>query len=197
MIHEVLLPERPDYPELRAAYEAEAAAVQRIADMKDRKIAVEAEVERLRDEQTSMASRMANGADVTGADVRRAAEALQDAEATLALLNAALPKAAWAAYRAETDRHTAEGPVVAAAFEPYRQAMRAAEQTLEAAKLAYDRAKAEADRIPDPAQADLNALLDAHGRDRDAPYVIAELRRVQQANESRRLSGQGPQLAWP
>ena len=190
-------PKPPEHAELRAAYEAESATVQRIADLRERRAAMATEVERLRGERDGMAGRLARGGDVTGADVRRAADALQDAETTLGLLTEALPKAARAAYRAEGERSAAEKPVIAAAYEPYRQAAREAERALEAAREACDRARVEADRLPADAQAALDAHLDGLGRDRWAPSVLAELRRVEQVNESIRLSGYGKMLEWP
>ncbi len=196
MVHEVALAAAPESPELRAAYAAETAAVELVRDLIERKAAAEAAVETLAAERKAQSSRLASGADVTGADVRRAGEAVADAEATMTLLRDAIPKAVREAYRASRARLTAEGEAVRIARRPFQETMAAAEAALEAARAAHDKATAEAKRLPEPAQAALDATLDAHGRDRSARLAIEEWQRREQANESRRLNGQ-PLVSWP
>ena len=113
------------------------------------------------------------------------------------MIETALPKAGNAVYDAERDRSAAERPIYDAARQPYRLTAATAKQALEAAQAAYDKAKSEAVDLPADAAAALDDILDTHGRDRSAPGIITEMRRVQQVNESRRLSGHGPQMAWP
>lgn len=92
-IHEVA-PEPEEVPALREAYTAEKAAVDRIRDMQARLQQAKGAVILRRRDKDVLANRAARGEAVTGADVRVADEAVQEAEATVALLTDALPRAA-------------------------------------------------------------------------------------------------------
>lgn len=145
-------------------------------------------------DREALAGRAAGGEDVTGADVRRIDAEIADAEATVTLLIDALPKAMTRAKSCIFVTFKAEAPVRSLAKQPFYDALDEAEANLKAATDARDRAKAEADHLPDAAQEKLEAVLDAHGRpvpNREAHRFLCDYDRAVSINEDRKSTG------WP
>jgi len=189
--------ERPvEHPALREAYAREAAAVRLIADLKTRKREAVAGIERAKAARDGLSANAARGEVVTGSDLRRANEAVADAEAELLLAADALPESVKGAYEAQRERIAAEREVIEEARRPFADALAAAEAQLAAAQMKHALAKAHADRLPPEAQAGLDDVLDNHGRDESAAAKISELRRLEQVNFSRKQSGL-PLVEWP
>lgn len=185
-----------EIPELRVAYAAEKAAVDRIRDMQGRLAQARGAVLLRRQDRGAVASRAARGEDVTGADLRRADEALAEAEATVALLTDALPRAGQEAQEAAKARWRAEHGAELEKRRRFIEAHEAAEVALKAAQEAHDRALADRQRLPAAVQAELDALLDRHGRDAAVARATEEITRIEVVNWRRKDMGQ-ELMQWP
>lgn len=67
---------------------------------------------------------------------------------------------------------------------------------LKAAQEAHDRALADREGMPSAARAELDALLDRHGRDKRAARYVEEIGRIRHVNWHRKGMGQDP-MPWP
>lgn len=179
-----------EIPALREAYAAETAAIARIDDIKRRRPLAAADVVLRRRDRAALAGRAARGEVITGADLRKAEEAILDAEATVTLLEESLPAAVTEAQAAARSRAEAEHAVPVPYHVHLRAIYEAAEEAFLDAQEARDRALANTRRLPPEMQAELDATLDSHGRDRAAPGRVAEFYRLQEVNRSRKQMGQ-------
>ena len=182
--------------ELREAYGTETTAVQRIADLKRRLARSEAVVVLRGRERDGMARRAGAGELITPAELRKAAEAVSDAEAMVTMLRDALPVAARTAQEASRARQSIELDTVREAYQPFHAALADADAALKSAQTTRDRAHADYEKLPARAQTELDALLDGHGRNVAAARAVDEMVRVEAANRGRKAFGQ-PLLAWP
>ena len=177
-----------EVPELRRAYAAESEAVANVISIRHRLPLAQSNIHLRRQDRDVLTSRAAHDATVTGADLRKAEEAIQDAEALVTLLTEALPKAERAAKAAGDARNEA-----VRRFEQGEAAFLQAEfdvalAALQAATAARDRAHKRLTNWPPELRAELEAIHDAHGRDPQAKAEIDEMWRMEQVARSRAMN---------
>ncbi len=177
-----------DVPELREAYAAEDEAVANIVSIRERMPLAKSNVYLRHRDRDALTSRASRDASVTGADLRKAEEAIQEGEALVTLLTEALPKAEAAAKQAGLNRASA---VVnfnhgKAAF--LREEFDAAEAALKAATEARELAHKRLNDWPADLRAELDAIHAAHGRDPRSMAVIDEIWRMEQVARSRAMN---------
>lgn len=166
-----------DVPGLREAYAAEREAVARIVRIEERLPVAKGGVHLAQRDRDILTSRAAREDGVTGADLRKAEEAIQEAEALVTLLTEALPKAQAAAKEAGDHREGIVAKVNGSKVAVLREEHAAADAAVTAALAARDRADRRLREWPPEMVAELEAIHEAHGRDVAAQRVIAELHR--------------------
>ncbi|MGI4946934.1 MAG: hypothetical protein ACRYHQ_41320 [Janthinobacterium lividum] len=181
-----------EIPGLREAYEAETAAVARIASLRARLPVASADVVLRRRDRDALAGRAARGEAITGGDLRKADELILDTEATVTLLTEALPAAVKEAQAASSARAGVEGSVKRQRAEQFTQAYQAATSVLRTAQEAHDRALADTKRFPTSVQAEMDAVFDQHGRDLAAARTVETINYRQEVNRQRQGTGLAP-----
>lgn len=177
-----------EVPGLRDAYAAETAAVANVASIRQRLATAQSSIYLRRRDRDVLTSRAACDASVTGADVRKAEEAIQEVEALVTLLTAALPKAEGAVQVAGSARAGAVADFERSKSAFLRQELEAATKALQVATAVRDRAQQRVTNWPPELRAELDAIYDAHGRDVAAQQVVAELRRQDGIARSRAMN---------
>lgn len=172
-----------EHPALKAAYEAETAAVRQIKAIARRLKEARADLVLRERDRDALSSRVARGENLTGVDIRQADEAVQDAKALIALLEDAGPKSMTEARTAGRTRFDAEKNVIARYRRPFDAALTRAEAALAEAREAHAEAKADAETLPAEAQARLDAMLQRHGRDTTAAHNTSEIERIEMLNQ--------------
>lgn len=176
-----------DIPELREAYAAERDAVARVVSIEERLPVAKGGVLLAQRDRDTLISRTAREDGVTGADLRKAEEAIHEAEALVTLLTEALPKARAAAKEAGDHRDGIVSKVNSSKVAVLREDYAAANAAATAALAARDRAEKRLREWPPEMVAELEAIHEAHGRDMAAQRVIAELQRQDAIAHSREM----------
>ena len=174
-----------EVPGLREAYAAVTAAVARIGDIKRRLPLAEADVIARKDDRDALSSRAARGDAITGADLRKADEAVQDAVAMVTLLTEAGPKAEQEAFAAGRAADAAARPLWERKAAVARAALATAADALADAREAHADASAVVAAMEGRTSPAVNAILAEHGRDYSAEAALTEIERQREVARTR------------